>query len=293
MFGGLAVEIGGKAVGHAAHRPALALLLEGIALGGVDAGVAVLIGGHALAGVAVHPGAGEALHQLGHVIRIGAAGIKIQMPKAQRIAAQEVIGLIRRLQGRIGKAEQRAAQKDADCGPCVQLPDKTHQQKHRQRGGAGQPHYRHRERQRPDAAFQIIKHPPVIGKAYGTGAGAQPAQQPEHPAGQPPQPGQNVLLRHRNSFSLCCFLPFLRGGKTPLFKRHKPGRPFCKSPPGNGKASPGACPARELTDYKRPACSGPDCFSKTRWSPPDPVRRCTGASSRSWSGSWWHRPADG
>ena len=202
ILGGLAVEIGGKAVGHAAHRSALALLLESIALGGVDPGIAVLVGGHALAGVTVDPGSGKAFHQLGHIVRIGAAGIKIQMPQAQRIAAQKVIGLVRRLQGRVGKTEQRAAQKDADGGLGIQLFDKTYQQKHRQGGQAGQAHHSCGERQRRDASLQVIKHPPVIGKAHGPGAGAQPAQQPEHPAGQPPQPGQNVLLRHRNSFSL-------------------------------------------------------------------------------------------
>ena len=107
------VDVLGKAIPDALHPAILAVLLQGIARRVVGLlGMGVRVSADPGRGVGVDPRAGKGRDQLVHIHRVAACGVKVKAAHGNCIGAQIMVCLIGGLHRRVGKGEQRAAQKD-------------------------------------------------------------------------------------------------------------------------------------------------------------------------------------
>lgn len=214
------------------------------------------------------------------------------MALADAVAAQEMGGLVRHLQRRVGKHEQKPAHRQAHRG----LGRKAVQPAGRRQHGGVQhrAHGAHRRGQRrPGHApgVQIVEHAPVVHQ--------QPAQQPDPSQARQFQrdtviffPECQGVPLHTATSSLCAGPGPAVCRASPLYTR-KARRQRAQRAERSGNGTHPACRRSAVKEYIFRSCTRPGGPAGRRWSRPSPARRCTGAPSRSWPAAGTHRPADG
>ena len=127
--------------------------------------------------IAIGPRTGERRQQRIHIRAERPFAVKIKPAQAHRIGTQKMFALIRRLHGRIGKAETQAAQKHSQRGAGVEVFHKPNHQPGRQHHCQRQRTHSQRHGNRRHRV-KAVKYAPIIDHTNPAHHGGQRRQAP-------------------------------------------------------------------------------------------------------------------